>query len=186
VGRLQPPKNYPRRLAAFRAVRRSFPDDVLLIAGQGELGEQLAADIAAQGDGDAIRLLGRRSDVRALLSAADALVLSSDYEGLPLVLLEAACAHLPVVATRVGGNAEVVVDGETGLITAADLDALVEGMIRMRRMPPAERRAMGERGCRRVEEVYSLDVVSATWDAIYRGAPRPSEDREPSSHSATK
>jgi glycosyltransferase involved in cell wall biosynthesis len=186
VGRLQPQKNYPRMLAAFRAVRRSFPDDVLLIAGQGELGEPLAADIAAHGDGDAIRLLGRRSDVRALLSAADALVLSSDYEGLPMVLLEAACAHLPVVATRVGGNAEIVVDGETGLITAAELDDLVDGMLRMRRMTAAGRRALGERAAERVKAVYSLDVVTATWDAIYRGEGAGGGARCPRTQSATK
>jgi glycosyltransferase involved in cell wall biosynthesis len=92
-----------------------------------------------------------------LLLQADAFVLSSLYEGLPLAILEAMAARLPVVATRVGGCPEVVIDGQTGFLVApGDAGALAEAMSRLITARPAAR-SMGLEGRRLVESDYRIE-----------------------------
>jgi glycosyltransferase involved in cell wall biosynthesis len=110
-----------------------------------------------------------RSDIADVMSAADGYVLSSAWEGMPMVLLEAAAAGLPIVATRVGGNHEVVRDGETGyLVPPRDDAALAQGMLRLMELPTPERRAMGEAGHQHVRSHYSLGRVAERWEELYR------------------
>ena len=97
-----------------------------------------------------MRFLGFEPNVQRWMQAADGFVLSSRYEGLPMVLLEAGACGLPAVATDVPGTREVIVNGETGwLAPAGDADALAQAMAKLMRTPPEERRAMGERARRR-------------------------------------
>jgi glycosyltransferase involved in cell wall biosynthesis len=168
VGRFEIAKDYPNMLRAYARVRASHPDSVLLLVGRGSLQAETEALVAELGLGPSVRFLGVRSDVPAVMSAADAFVMSSAWEGMPMVLLEAAAAGLPIVATAVGGNHEVVRDGDTGfLVPARDDVALAEAMLRLGRLSLEDRRAMGRRGRERVRANYGLARVAQRWEAIY-------------------
>jgi glycosyltransferase involved in cell wall biosynthesis len=155
-------------LQAFVAVRARTPGTVLLLVGRGALQAETEAMARALGlEGD-VRFLGVRRDVPELMSAADGYVMSSAWEGMPMVLLEAGAAALPIVATAVGGNREVVRDGETGFVVPPrEPSALADRMLRLMGLPEAERRAMGESGRRHVDGRYGLAQVADRWLAIY-------------------
>jgi len=167
VGRLEVQKDYPNLLTAVARLRNEH--QVLLIAGDGPLRqsiERLGAelDISAK-----VRFLGIRKDVPNLMAAADAYVMSSAWEGLPMVLLEAAASALPIVATNVGGNAEVVHDGISGyLIPPSDPIALASAMERMELAGQSVRDAMGIAGREHAEKSYSLRSVVDRWEEIYK------------------
>ncbi len=168
VGRLEAQKDYPNLLNAFATVRARSSAGLLLIAGDGPLRadmERLANTLGIQ---DWLRFLGMRRDIPQLMNAADACVLSSSYEGLPMVLLEAHSMALPIVATDVGGNSEIVTDGVTGLLVAPhDSDALAEAMVNLMRMDAHSRRQMGLAGRQHIVENYSMEFVIDTWEALY-------------------
>jgi glycosyltransferase involved in cell wall biosynthesis len=169
VGRFETAKDYPNMLQAFAAVRERHPAVVLLLVGRGSLQRDTEALAQRLGLGNAVRFLGVRDDVPALVSAADAYVMSSAWEGMPMVLLEAAAGGLPVVTTRVGGNHEAVLDGATGFLAPArDSGALASAMSRLMVLPAAERREMGERGREHVRANHGLTRVVERWEALYR------------------
>lgn len=185
LARLSPQKDLPTFLAALALARREQPGLVTRIAGSGPLGDALRAQAAGLGLGPACAWLGQRDDVPALLAAADALVLSSRWEGLPISVLEAMAAGLPVVATRVDGTAEAVVDGATGwLVPPGDPAALAEALRALAR-DPDEAARRGRAGRARVEAEFSVEATVGAHLALYRecvgggGAPPPSpRDRE--------
>lgn len=165
VGRLEPVKDYPTLLKAMTEVRRPSQ---LVVLGEGPLESDLAQMAGRLGLERRVRFMGFDPDVRRWMRAADGFVLSSRYEGLPMVLLEAGSCGLPVVATNVAGTREVVIDAQTGWLTrAGDPPALAEAMGRLMRMPQAERRAMGERARRYVAAQFSLDSVLDGWEHLY-------------------
>jgi glycosyltransferase involved in cell wall biosynthesis len=169
VGRFEAAKDYPNMLRAFRSVHERQPDAVLLLVGRGSLQaetEALARDLGLDGT---VRFLGVRSDVPRLVSAADGYVMSSAWEGMPMALLEAAAGGLPIVTTRVGGNHEVVLEGESGfLVPAQDAPALADAMLRLLALPEAERRRMGARGSAHVRANHGLSRVVDRWETLYR------------------
>jgi glycosyltransferase involved in cell wall biosynthesis len=169
VGRFETAKDYPNMLRAFAGVHERHPEAVLLLAGRGSLQsetESLARDLQI---GSAVRFLGVRDDVAALVSAADGYVMSSAWEGMPMVLLEAAAGGLPIVTTKVGGTAEVVRDQETGyLAPPGDSQALASAMERLMNLTKAERRALGERGREHIRANYGLHRVVERWEELYR------------------
>jgi glycosyltransferase involved in cell wall biosynthesis len=169
VGRFVPAKDYPNLLHAFARVCERVPDTVLLLVGRGALQGETEALVKSLGLERQVRFLGVRQDVPELMRAADGYVLSSAWEGMPIVLLEAAAAALPIVATAVGGNEEVVRQGETGLLVPPkDNDALARAMLQLMEMSEAARRSMGRRGLEHVQTEYGLNRVVDRWDAIYR------------------
>lgn len=101
---------------------------VLLLAGPGELRDAVAADVRARGLQARVRLLGERSDVPVLMAAADLFVLSSDWEGLPIALLEALAAGLPIVATAVDGVVEAAGEHAASLVPPGDPAALAAAL----------------------------------------------------------
>jgi glycosyltransferase involved in cell wall biosynthesis len=171
VGRFEVAKDYPNMLRAFAQVHEREPHAVLLLVGRGALQaetEALTRDLAL---GDAVRFLGVRHDVPDLVSAADAYVMSSAWEGMPMVLLEAAAGGLPIVTTRVGGNQEAVLDGESGLLVPPnDANALGSAMRRLMALGEEERRRMGERGRTHVRTHHGLARVVDRWLEVYRDA----------------
>jgi glycosyltransferase involved in cell wall biosynthesis len=115
-----------------------------------------------------VRFLGFEPNVQRWMQAADGFVLSSRYEGLPMVLLEAGACGVPAVATDVPGTREAIVNEETGwLAPAGDADALARAMAKLMRTPIEERRAMGERARRMVRERFSLETVLDRWEQLY-------------------
>jgi glycosyltransferase involved in cell wall biosynthesis len=188
VGRFEVAKDYPNMLRAFALVRQRHPEAVLLLVGRGSLQPETEALARELGLGDAVRFLGVREDVPVVMRAADGYVMSSAWEGMPMVLLEAGAAGLPIVATRVGGNHEVVLDQQSGyLVPARDPEALASAMVRLAELPAERRRAMGKRGQEHIERNYGLERVAERWEEIYRevlarkgaaaGAGRPGVER---------
>lgn len=165
VGRLVPQKGIDLLLAAFRRVAAAIPDSCLLIVGAGPEEGKLRA--LSREFGRRVVFAGYREDVNRLFQAMDVFVLPSRWEGLPVVILEALVAQLPVVATDVGGVKEAVLPGKTGLLVPrGDVEALAEGMIRLYRdrklaaaLAAAGRKLVEERfnivnQVRRLEEIY--------------------------------
>lgn len=116
AGRLAPQKAYHDLIAAFALVHRQFPEAALVIAGEGDLRPQLEAQIKALDLGNTVFLAGILGNIPQLFASADIFALSSHWEGLPLVVLEAMMAGLAPVLTRVGDIPTAVIPG-TGLLT---------------------------------------------------------------------
>ncbi|MFN7933633.1 MAG: glycosyltransferase [Bryobacteraceae bacterium] len=168
VGNLRPAKDYPNLIAAFAQHQRNKSGVRLAIAGCGDLLPKLQEQIDRLQMKGRVELLGARADVRELMLAADSFVMSSAWEGLPLVLIEASASGLPIVATKVGGNSEIVADGETGFLAPAkDSDALAAAMNRMMALDVSRRRQMGLAGRQRAEEYYGIEAVLNKWENIY-------------------
>jgi glycosyltransferase involved in cell wall biosynthesis len=166
VGRLRAPKDF---LTLVRAMAALEPGSACLrIAGDGPDRAAVASEVARLGLGDMVELLGTRSDVPELLAGADVFVLSSDSEGLPMSVLEAMAAGLPVVASAVGGVPEAVRGGETGtLVPPRDSAALAQALIRLV-ADPALRARLGEAGRRRVEREFSAEQFEREHLELYR------------------
>ena len=165
VGRLRIRKGVEVLLEALRELRAQHPEARLLIAGDGEHRAALERRAAELGLGPAAVFLGRcdAPRVRGLLGGAAALVVPSTYEGMPLVVLEAMEAGVPVVASRVSGIPEVVEDGVTGwLVPPEDPEALADALVRVLEDPDGARRR-GEAGRRRVDERFRPAVAAGMW-----------------------
>ncbi len=173
VGRLDAVKDQATLLRAFRVLVDHDPvaGAMLRLAIIGE-GTQRAALTRLIGElhlDPQVRLLGNRADVAALLAECDVFALSSLAEGIPLTVLEAMATGLPVAATRVGGVAEAVLDGDTGtLVPASDPDALATALGRYVD-DPARRRRHGAAGHARVQAHFSLASMLAGYTALYDG-----------------
>jgi glycosyltransferase involved in cell wall biosynthesis len=166
VGRLEEQKDVPTLLQAATRLPASA---VTLLVGEGPLRAELEARRDALGlSAEQVRFLGARSDVADLLRAVDGYAMSSAWEGLPLVLLEAAASGLPIVATRVGGNDEIVEDGATGrLVPSGDPEALAAAMSDTMTMPPERRAAWGRAGRARIEREFDIERVVDAWSTLY-------------------
>ncbi|HVH31106.1 MAG TPA: glycosyltransferase family 4 protein [bacterium] len=168
VARLVPQKDPLSFLRMAQLVSRTIPETRFLLVGDGPLRarvEQAMREMALDGR---VILTGFRDDVPELLRTMDVVVLTSLWEGLPLTLLEAMAAARPIVATRVQGTADVVVDGDTGILVApedsAQLAAAVVELVRN----PEQRQRMGGKGRARVAREFSVErMVTATVD-VYR------------------
>jgi glycosyltransferase involved in cell wall biosynthesis len=169
VARLTPAKDHAMLFRAFSRVRERYPGARLLIVGDGELGEELKADVADLGLNDGVIFTGARRDVPSLLSAMDVFVLSSYTEGLAMTLLEAMAARLPVVATSVGGNAEAVADGETGIIVPPhEPKTFADTVIGLLGDPGAMQR-MGTAGLARARRQFSTEAMVKSYVELYEG-----------------
>jgi glycosyltransferase involved in cell wall biosynthesis len=132
VGGLTAEKNHRGLLQAFRVVQRQFPHSHLVLCGEGPLREQIEQQYLHLGLQGRVHLLGNRPDVRELLSAAALLLLPSDVEGVPGVVLEAAACGVPAVCTCVGGVPDAIVDGVTGvLISPGDMAGFGNAVCRL-------------------------------------------------------
>jgi glycosyltransferase involved in cell wall biosynthesis len=144
------------------------PMPVLLVAGEGQCGPALQALARELGIAGNVRFLGQRRDLNTLLPACDLFVLSSLSEGMSFAILEAMAAALPVVATRVGGNGELVQDGKTGtLVPARDPAALAGALVELLR-DPAQRLRFGLRARQVAEQQFDQAVTAKRYLDIYR------------------
>ena len=177
VGRLNVMKGHVHLLDAVPGLLRRFPDLAVVVAGRGHLHEQLQAQADALGVAGAVHLLGQRSDARSLLDAADVFVLPSRHEGMPLALLEAMDVGLPVVATRVIGSAEVVVEGETGLLVRPRDPAALERALAQLLADPALRERFGQTGQQRFAACFTADRMARDTVEVYERVLAHAEER---------
>lgn len=158
IGRLDAVKGVPLLLEAFAALAAAHPGARLRIVGDGPRRADYEAQARALDLGERIEFLGYRAmdEVPALLDQADMLVLPSFAEGLPVVLMEALAARIPVIASRVAGVQELVEDNVTGLtIAAGDVEGLIAQMDRLMSDPDLRAR-MGRAGRARVEAEFDI------------------------------
>lgn len=167
AGRLTQAKNQALLIDAFSEVAKLQPNARLAIAGEGDLDDVLKKDVRNRGLEERIEFLGVRTDVPRLMGMADAFVLSSDWEGLPIVLLEAGMAGLPTVATDVGSVGDAV--GKTEyLVPPANRGRLVQAMLNLMKTSPEERLSLGSAFRDRIEGQFALGQIVQTWNRIYQ------------------
>lgn len=164
VGRLDPVKGVPLLLEAFARIRARHPGARLTVAGDGRSKARLMARAQALGLGDAVRFPGylEESQVADLLAGADMLVLPSFAEGLPVVLMEALAAEVPVVATQIAGVPELVRDGVSGLIVPPGDEVALAGAIDRLLSDPDLCARMGAAGRARVLARHDI-ATEARW-----------------------
>lgn len=165
VGRVTQIKR-PDRVADIAALLAAqHPNLVVLVAGSGDLEPELQARVAAENL--PIRLLGWRDDVAPIFAASDLALLTSDNEGTPLSLIQAALAGIPAVATDVGAVSEVVVDEQTGLLAPCDSAALAAKVSRLA-SDPNLRGALGAAGRERASRLYTVERFAEDHAEVYR------------------
>ena len=165
VGRLTAVKRPDRLVEAFGMVLERVPEAVLAVAGEGELLEEVRRSVERLGD--SVRFLGWQSDVGRLYAAADLVVISSDNEGMPVTLIEAAMAGVPGVTTDVGSASEVVVHGSTGLVVAPDARDLAHAIVALL-VDDDRRSAMGRAAAEQAIVRFSADRLVADHVALYQ------------------
>lgn len=167
IGSLYPVKGHTYLLQAIPSILKTHRNAVFVFAGRGELEAELtrqACDLRIQ---DHVRILGFRNDVANLLGIVDVFVLPSLSEGLSVAILEAMVAEKPVVASHVGGNPELVVDGETGyLVPPMNPSALSTSIVALLG-DEGLRVKMGEAGRKRVTKLFSLSAMVQQYERLY-------------------
>lgn len=173
AGRQEPAKGLDVLIGAFRLVRQRVPDAVLLVAGrEGRATPQVQAMLAVDGAGEAVRVLGERSDVPDLLCAADVFVLPSYREGLPGAVLEAMAMRVPVVASDIPAVREAVPDElHAFLVPAGDPVSLAEALC-LALTTPDESAGRADRAVRRFEERFEIGAVAEAMVGFYGRALR--------------
>ena len=171
VGRMQVVKNQTTLVRAFlQLIERqpSLRDRLrLVLVGDGPLRTQCLSLLETAGASGLAWLPGERSDVAALMRELHCFVLPSLGEGISNTILEAMASGVPVIATTVGGNAELVVEGKTGvLVPAADVAAMAEALLALVQVPE-HAAAMGRAGRARVEAQFSLQAMVSAYRALY-------------------
>jgi glycosyltransferase involved in cell wall biosynthesis len=168
VARFAAQKDHSTLLQALSGLLRM--EWSLLLVGEGELEPQVRAQVAALGLSDRVRILPAETNVARLLMEAQIHVLSTHFEALPISILEAMRASLPVVATDVGGISESVRNGETGLLTRhEDVDGLREALARLI-AAPALRLALGDAGHQLWSAQFTASKMAARTLEVYKRA----------------
>ena len=167
VGRLNHQKGHPYLFQAMKELSGTLPELRILIVGEGEDRTRLEAMANELGIMPMLRFTGQRADIPALLQLVDALILPSVFEGLPLCVLEAMAAARPVIATDVGGTAELAVDGETAFIVPPRRpEALKDAILRLRRLPDGGQ-SMGARGREVVGREFSIQNSTKKTEKLF-------------------
>jgi glycosyltransferase involved in cell wall biosynthesis len=176
AGRLSPEKGFGQLVEAAALAVQEDPGLGFVLFGDGPLRDTLAAQIAASGLQGRFHLAGFRGDLDRVLPHFDVVVLPSFTEGLPVVVLEALAAAVPVVASAVGGTAEVVEDGVNGYLVPAGQPAALARRILDVVRDDTRRRAMGQRGRQHVQEHFTFAVQSEQYQRLFEelrgGRPR--------------
>lgn len=173
VGRLIPEKGYADLIEAFALAYPNLPRPArLLIVGKGPWRTELQAHIDAKGLTDSILLTGERNDVPALLAAGDVYISSSHYEGQSLAVLEAMLSALPLIATDVGDNRQIISAGCGLVLPPQQPGQLAQAMLRLAG-DPAERKRLGQNAGRCVKKNYApaiwVERLLALYDEVLHG-----------------
>jgi len=167
AARLEDQKGHDVLLDALADVKRRGLEFVVALAGEGSRRDALERRVAELGLSDRVRFLGMVEEIGPLLAAADAVVMPSRWEGLPLTLLEALVRGRPVVASAVGGIPEVIEDRVSGrLVPAGDVTALAETLEWLHRRADLAT-ALGREGAARVRERFTWERVVESFEEVY-------------------
>ena len=170
LARLEPQKDPQTFLQAAALIRRRLPAVWFLVIGGGSLQSELEREVQALGLRDRLIFTGPRRDVPRLLAACDLSVMSSVKEGMSNTIMESMAAGKPMVATRVGGNAELIADGETGfLVPPRDPSALADAIQRILEDPVLSK-SMGVQAQTRIVNQCSVDAMVHATKRLYDGA----------------
>ncbi|MHC4517777.1 MAG: glycosyltransferase [Planctomycetota bacterium] len=168
VGRFAPTKGLGYLTHAFASAAHSNERAHLLLVGDGRDREQVEGGFVAAGIRDRVTMTGRRSDIPALLACADCFVMSSIAEGMPLSIMEAMAAGLPVISTDVGGVAELLGKGRYGrLVPSRDAVTLADAMLEMLAMEQAAVDALTIRARNRIIENHSHQRIVKQLEQVY-------------------
>ena len=168
VGRLRRVKGVEHGIRAFASASVQHENMHMALAGEGEQLGYLRNLANELGISERISFLGVRNDLPDLFSAADSVLMPSLNEGFPRTAIEAMAAGKPVIATRVGGTPEAIVEGETGiLVPSADIDAMASALVKLVGDRGLQSR-LGKAGRRRAEQNYPVDNYVARLDGLYR------------------
>ena len=171
VGRIQDVKNHAGLIDAFIRLRELLPEQKqrlrLAIIGDGPLLSTLRAKVQDAGIAELVWLPGAREDIADVMPFFSLFAMTSIAEGTPVVILEAMASGLPVVATKVGGIPEVVIDNQTGkLVNAADPNAFAQALSAYL-LAPEILAQQGAAGRQRVEEIYSIEAMLGSYAGLY-------------------
>jgi glycosyltransferase involved in cell wall biosynthesis len=168
AGRITAGKDYPNLLRAFARMHAEIPESRLWVAGEGSSADEdrVRKLAGAEGLAEHIDWLGLRQDMPAVFAGADAFVLSSAWEGMPLVVGEAMAMEKPVVATDVGGVREMVADAGM-IVPARNANALAEAMLGVMRMSLQQRIDMERSARERICQHFDMNAKAAEWEAFY-------------------
>lgn len=167
VGRLVAQKNFTLFMDIAARILSRNPSAVFVIAGTGPQGEELKAKAATLGIADRVRFLGHVSDRLALYHALDALLMTSDFEGTPMVLLEAMACGLPVVASAVDGIAEVCSDGKDAILVAPGDEPRFASSVECILRNPEFGRALGKEARNAILEGYGIRGLVTGIERVY-------------------
>jgi glycosyltransferase involved in cell wall biosynthesis len=171
AGTVEPRKCQSSLVLALDRIIGQHPDVQLVLVGMEPTpyGDAVAALVSGLGLERRVRLVDSTPDVAPWYAIADALVLASDAESLPRVVIEAMACEVPALATDVGGVAELVRDGDTGLLCEArDIGALARGLDRLLTLPPEELRAMVARAAKHIGPHREVESYAAKFEALLR------------------
>jgi glycosyltransferase involved in cell wall biosynthesis len=164
IGRLTQIKRPDRLIDLGRSLKVKHPRTGIIVAGAGELLEELTAQ--SESESLPITFLGWRNDIDMILSASDIVVLCSDSEGIPLTLIQASQAGLPIVSTNVGSVTDIVLDGVTGILTEVSASGLIQGVSKL--LDDSELRArLGQAGQIRARELFSSQAMVECHEVLY-------------------
>ncbi|HUN86191.1 MAG TPA: glycosyltransferase [Terracidiphilus sp.] len=171
AGRNVPAKDFPNLMHAFAKVWPAFPKTQLWIAGErassGSERKHYSLLATPRGTLDRVRFLGLRRDMPAVFDAADGFVLSSAWEGMPLVVGEAMAMERPVVATDVGGVRELAGE-DYELVPPQNAERLAEGMLSVMRLSAEARATMGRSARKRIQARFNIEDRAREWESFYR------------------
>jgi glycosyltransferase involved in cell wall biosynthesis len=168
VARLSPQKAHEVLLSAFARVRKELPNARLVVVGDGDRREALETLAAELGIAEHTIFTGIRNDVAALLPGFDVACLSSVHEGVPIVVIEAMAAALPVVTTDCGSLRDMIDQGEQGyLVPIGDSNTLADRLIHIGG-DESHRRQLGKNGRARVEREFDIAQTARAYERLLR------------------
>ena len=167
VARFAPQKNHALLVKAFAQGPASNPNAHLVLVGEGALQDRLEEQAKDLGLARQVHFLGLRTDIPDVLGATDVFVLSSDYEGNPLSVMEAMAAGLPIVSTAAGGVPDLIESGKEGyLVQPADFQGLSDSMAALSRNREA-RHSLGLAAARRARKNYDVSMMVQAYEEVY-------------------
>lgn len=167
VARMEEAKGHDLLLEAFQRASKDFPAAALWLVGDGSRRATIEADVERRGLSASVFCTGLRADVPELMAAADAFVLSSRHEGMPLVLMEAGAHGLPIVSTDVGGCREVARPADGAVLVTVDAAAIAAGMCNVMAQGSSERAATGTALRTFAFATFGMRSIGDRWVALY-------------------